>query len=127
MPLSKKRDRERKKIERAKKKAGSTALLPKALVRRLHRLGVSPARYVQRVPVSLDDYRNLERKLDAKTQRVEWQSGGIRQMHQEIARLRAVLATQAAMGDMVLAQRITQLEAAMALREARESGVGELT
>ena len=79
MPLSKKRDAARKKEEyRLAKEAKlkslrgqGTALLSKALLRKLSRSGIDPARYLTTVPVSLDDYRDLERRLEAKTQRVE--------------------------------------------------------
>lgn len=120
MPLSKKRDAERKKIERAKRKKGQTVLLFKAQVREMHRLGVEPSRYLRRVPVSLDDYRDLERRLQAKAARVQWQSGGIKMLHDQIATLTARLATFPAMQESEVKQRVTRLEAEQALRDAVE-------
>ena len=120
MPLSKKRDAERKRQSRAAAKARSTALLPKSLARKLSMLGLRPERWLRGRPVSLDDYRDLERRYEAKAAHVEWQKGGIRMLHEEIATLRALLATQPAMQELSLAQRITQLEAEQALACAEE-------
>lgn len=56
---------------------------------------------------------------DAKAQRVEWQSGGIRMLHDEIATLKAerdMLLSQL-QGD-TTAQRLTQLEAELTLMQA---------
>ena len=94
--------------------------MPKALVRKMHRLGVSPAKWLTVSPKFLDDYHDLERRLEAKTARVEWQSSGIRMLHDEIATLEARLAMLPAMQDTEVKQRITQLEADLALREAIE-------
>lgn len=81
-------------------------------------MGVNPERYVTTAPVSLDDYRALERLLAAKVQRVEWQSGGIRLLHGEIATLKALLATQPAMQEKALEERVLRLETDQVLREA---------
>ena len=132
MSLSKARDRERngprmrevratKKAERAKAKAGGTALLPKAMVRRLQRLGVDPGRYLTMAPVSLGDYHALERAYAARTARVEWQSGGIRGLQAEITTLKALVATLPAMQDDGVRQRLIQLETQQALHEAEHT------
>lgn len=118
MPISKKRNAERMRKARAAGKARGAALLPKSMVRELARLGVRPERWLRGRPVSLGDYRGLQRRLEAKEARVEWQSSGIRMLHQEIARLKALLATQPAMQDTAIAARVTQLEAEQALHEA---------
>ncbi|MDP2661819.1 MAG: hypothetical protein Q8R28_13910 [Dehalococcoidia bacterium] len=120
MPLSKKRDAARKRAEYAARKKGGTALVSKALVRKLARLGIKPERYLGAVPVSLDDYRDLERRLQAKMERVEWQSGGIRMLREENARLQALLATQPAMQDpwREHSTRIAQMEFDLARLEA---------
>ena len=126
LPLSKKRDKERKaaqRAEKAAKKAGGAALLPKALVKRMRLLGVDPHKYLTAAPVSLDDYKALERRLEAKVMRVEWQSGGIRMLHDEIATLKAQIETMGAMQDLELKQRVAQLEADLALHEAVEAVV----
>lgn len=97
---------------RAKKKAGGTALLSKALRRRLGRSGISPERYLTSLPVSLEDYRALERTLTAKVARVEWQSSGIAKLQQEMAiekqrttQLEGDLARLEVMLDSLLAER----------------------
>ena len=129
MSLSKKRDRERKKREYWRKKAekqAGMALLPKALVRRLRRQGIAVGRYLTNQPVSLDDYRAQGRLLEAKIARVEWQSSGIVGLHQEIATLRARLATLPAMQDALVLQRLAEVEAEAALHQAQhEPGVEE--
>lgn len=102
MPLSRAKQAAWMKAYRAKKKAGGAALLPKALARKLHRLGISPAHYLTTAPVSLDDYRALERRLEAKVQRVEWQSSGIAKLQEQ---------------NTIQDQRITQLEADQARLE----------
>ena len=121
MPNSKAKQAAWMRAYRASKKKGGAALLPKALVRKLHRLGVDPARYLTATPVSLDAYHALERQLDAKTQRVLWQSSGIKQLQVEAATLRALLATQPAMQDTEVLKRIAQLETDQVLHEAEHS------
>ena len=116
--MSKKRNKARMKAMRAKAKKGGTALMPKALVRRLYAQGIDPTRYLATVPVSLDDYRALERTLDARTQRVEWQSGGIRMLRGELETLKATIATMPAMQDSEVLQRLIQVEAGQVLHEA---------
>ena len=123
MPLSRARDRERWHIRRR----GKAALLPRSEARRLKALGLDPVAYFQRrqqrPAPSLDDYRALERALDAKAQRVEWQSGGIAMLRREVATLTAVNETlrEALRLDApatALASRVTLLEAERVLREA---------
>lgn len=118
MPISKKRNAERMRKARAAAKTRGARLLPKSMVRELARLGVRPERWLRGRPVSLDDYRGLQRRLEAKEKRVEWQSGGIAMLHQEIARLRALLATQPAMQDSAVMARVAKIEAEQALHEA---------
>ena len=84
MPYSKEKQAARMRAYRASKKAHGTALLPKALVRRLHRAGIQVSRYLTASPVSLGDYQDLERRLEAKVQRVEWQSSGIQRLQERI-------------------------------------------
>ena len=103
MPLSKKRDAARRRLERAAKKVAGTALMPQAMVRKLRRLGVNPTRYLTAAPVSLDGYRDLERRLEAKIARVEWQSSGIQKLQGEVA---------------AHSERIMQLEGDLARLEA---------
>lgn len=122
MPLSKARDRERKRLDRVRKRVAGTALLSKAEVRRLHRLGVSPARYLTGRRVTLDEYRDLQRQLDAKVQRIQWQSSGIRTLHEEIATLKATIETIKAIDpNAEVLQRVVQLEAERALQEAQRA------
>ena len=106
MTLSKKRDRIRKRRERAARALlGDRAGLMK-------RLG------------------DMRRALEAKTARVEWQSGGILMLHDKIATLEARLATQPAMQDTADKQRITHLEADLARLELMVDSMlreGELT
>ena len=109
---------------RAQKRTGGSALLSRALVKRMHRLGVNPERYLTAAPVSLGDYRDLERRLAAKVRRVEWQSSGIKGLQDELATLKALLATQPAMQDTEILKRIAQVEAEQALLRA-ELVVGE--
>lgn len=85
MPLSKERMRERKRQERAAKKEGKTTVLPKSLVRLMRAQGIDPTKHVAQV--SMEEYRDLKRTLDAKTARVEWQSGGIARLQTELANL----------------------------------------
>ena len=125
MPLSKVRDRERKSAARAAKKAGGTLLLSKAQARQMARLGVSPIRQLTGRPVSLDDYRALKREFKAKAARVEWQSGGIAMLRGELARAKALLAMLPAMQETELMRRVAQVEAELALHEARERVEGE--
>ena len=117
MPLSKSRDRERKRRAVEVKRPQGLALLSRALIRSLRAHGISPERYISAVPVSLDSYRALQRRLEAKEQRVQWQSSGIRVLQQELAQLRARLATLPAMQDTETLQRIAQLEAGQVLHE----------
>ena len=91
MPLSKSRDRERKRRAVEVKRPQGLALLSRALIRSLRAHGISPERYISAVPVSLDSYRALQRRLEAKEQRVQWQSSGIRVLQQELAQLRATV------------------------------------
>ena len=122
MPLSKARDKQRKRAERS----GKAALLPRAEARRLKALGVDPGAYQRRLGrpgPSLEDYRALERAMDAKAARVQWQSGGIAMLRREVAVLAAVNETlrEALRLDApatALAARITLLEAERVLREA---------
>lgn len=98
------------------------ALLPKSLVRRLHKQGINVTRWAAARPVSLDDYRELQRELDAKAARVEWQSGGIRMLHEQAAVLQARLDTLAASvkadpETLKLAKRVTILEAEKVLAD----------
>jgi len=102
---------------RAKKKAAKTKLLPKALVRRLHAQGIDVQRWVKSVPVSLDDYRARGRLLEAKSLRIEWQSSGIRGLHQKIAELEGTISMMRAMGNSEDKQRIMQVEADLARLE----------
>lgn len=125
MPLSKKRNTGRMRAARAAKKKSRTALLSKALARRLHRLGVSPSRYFAGNPVSLNDYHALELRYKAKEQRVEWQSSRIAALMMETARLSALLAMQPAMQDRELAQRVAEVEMDLAIHEAVHDGAVE--
>lgn len=118
MPISKARNAARMRDYRAQKKASGTALMPRALVRKLHRLGVNPARYLRVGSVSLDDYRDLKKGYDAKVARVEWQSSGMRMLHERIATLEARLATQPAMEDTEIMRRLAAVEVDQALHEA---------
>ena len=101
-----------------------TTILPKSLVRLLQAKGIDPTKYVSEV--SLSDYRDLKRQLEAKIARVEWQSGGIRGLQEEIRTLEAFVQTQASFlhDEQVIAvtQRVAQLEADFALHEAVEQG-----
>lgn len=104
---------------RARKRAGGTVLLSKAEVRRLRRLGVSPGRYLTGQRVTLDEYRDLQRQLDAKVQRIQWQSSGIRLLHDEIATLLATIEVMKSVTQSdTNALRITALEAEMAVLQA---------
>lgn len=107
MPLSKARNRERMRIEmrrvRALKREGGTVLLPSATVRRLRRQGLTITRALVMPKPTLEDYRDLERRQEAKAARVKWQSGGIRMLREQIATMEARVA--------VLQQRVTLLEA----------------
>ena len=111
MPLSRARDRARKQASVAQAKTGGLALVPKALAKRLSKAGIDICRYITAVPVSLDDYRDLERRLAAKAARVEWQSSAI-------ARLHALLAAQPAMQDEAIQVRLARLETEVALTSA---------
>ena len=99
-------------------KAQRTALLPRGLARRLRGMGLDPARHILLPSITQADYRDLERRLNAKTQRVEWQSGGIQMLHGEIARLKALLATQPAMQDAALERRVEAVAAKVLIHEA---------
>ena len=120
MPLSKAR---KKAYDAAHRRArhphsGGTVLMPKAVVRRLRRLGISPSRYLTTAPVGLEEHWAVKRELAARSQRVEWQSGGIRMLRAEIATLKALLATLPAMQDTEIKQRLIALETQQALHEA---------
>ena len=115
MPLSKKRNAERMRRLRASHKNGGTALLSKALLRKMRTLGIETGRYLAALPVSLDDYRALERTLTAKVARVEWQSGGIKMLQEQVTRdaarltqLEGDLARLEAMIDSLLAERMEE-------------------
>ena len=120
MPLSKAENRERMRVVRAAKREGGTVLLPAAEVRRLRRQGLNITRALLAPAVTLDDYRDLGRRLEAKAARVEWQSGGIRTLRDEIATWQARYATLEAslVSERVQAARLTALEVAQAVHEA---------
>lgn len=105
---------------RARKKVGGLALLPKSLVRRLGKQGITVRRYLSVRPVSLDDYGDLKRRLEAKEARVEWQSGGIKELRDEIATLTAklgMLQVQLETDQVaVLQRRVALLEAEQVVR-----------
>ena len=73
MSYSKKKQAAWMRAYRARKKTSGTVLLPKAFVRRLVAQGITPAKCLTSVPVSLDDYRAQGRILEAKAARIEWQ------------------------------------------------------
>ena len=60
----------------------------------------------------------LLRDRTALRARIEWQSGGIKTLRGELTTLKALLATQPAMLDLTVLQRLTQIEAGEALRSA---------
>ena len=117
MSLSRQRNRERMRAIRGSKKAQGTVMLPKALIRKLRATGIDPSRYLTVLPVSLADYRDLERRLEMKIQRVEWQSSGIATLRAEVETLKANDLERQAQIDLLL-KRQTLLEADMALRDA---------
>ena len=122
MPLGKAANAARMRAYRASKRAGGTILLSRSEVRRLHKLGVSPAGFLRGARVSLDEYRDLQRQLEAKVLRVQWQSGGIKMLQEENATLRATIETIKATdaGELAL-QRVVQLEATRALEEVQRA------
>ncbi|MAH48032.1 hypothetical protein CMI37_19575 [Candidatus Pacearchaeota archaeon] len=126
MPLSKEKQAAWMREYRAKKKQGKATVLPKSEVRRLQAMGIDPEKHNVSPGVNLDDYRDLKRQLGAKTARVEWQSSGIRKLHEEITSLAAWMETYKAFAedrDMdALRKRVTLLEADYALRKAIEEG-----
>lgn len=113
------------KVARAEAKrlreARGTIILPKKLVRLLKAIGINPRKAHLADAVTLEAYRNLQRAYDAKAQRVEWQSSGIRGLWEQVATLKAELDTlrSALETDQVaqLAARVVQLEADQVLRE----------
>lgn len=121
MPLSKKRDRERKKRERALKREGGTMLLPSATVRRLRRQGLNITRALASLPVTMDDYHALERRLAAKAARVEWQSSGIRILRDQVATLEARIATLPAMEDTEIRAQLLVTQQALAALQVEVS------
>lgn len=98
---------------------GHTLMLSKRVARSLRAAGIDPMR-LGLVAVSVSDYRALERTLAAKVARIEWQSGGIKMLHEEIATLKATMETMRSQLQSGESQRIMQLEAQQALQEARE-------
>lgn len=118
MPLSRAKNRERMRALRASEKESGTVILPKRVVKALKAVGVDPGRYKLSPDVTLAAYRDLERTLAAKVARVEWQSGGIKVLHDDVATLKATLETLTAHLQTSESQRITQLEANQALHEA---------
>ena len=123
MPLSRARDRDRKRAAAALKKEGGTALLASSDVRRLRRQGINIVKRFLAPAVTLDDYRDLGRRLDAKAARVEWQSGGIKALRDELATWQARYATLEAslVSERVQAARLTALEVAQAVHDAEAS------
>ena len=120
MPYSKRKQAAWMRAYRAKKKMAGTVLMPKAFVRRLAAQGTTPMRYLGAIPVSLDDYRAQGRLLEAKNARVEWQSSGIRMLHQKTAALEGTISMMRTMDNSQEKQRIMLLEANQTLREAQE-------
>ena len=82
---------------------------------------IDPERYMTVAPVSLDDHRDLQRRYEAKAARVEWQSGAIAMLHEEIRTVQAMLATMPAMQDTEILKRLAILEAEQALHEAEHT------
>ena len=122
MPLSKKRNRERMRALRRKQHDNT---ISKRDVRALQAAGLDVEEVVgepESKKVSGRVVNAIIRTLEAKRSRVEWQSGGIKMLHNDIATLTAerdMLLAQL-QGD-TTAQRLTQLEADAALRDAQEN------
>lgn len=132
MPYSKADKAEYNRVYYAKKHGKAlevkTVLLPKSMVRELQKKGINVTRWLTARPVSLDDHRDLERELEAKKQRVEWQSSGIKGLQEEIRVLRAKVEMLPAMQDQVVLKRLAVLEGEVALHEAEHvlrEAVGE--
>ena len=134
MPLSKKRDRERKRRD-AKAKRPNT--ISKRDVRALKAAGVAVEDVVGEPPsekVSGRVVNAIVRRLEAKRARVEWQSGGIKMLHNEIATLKAERDTlRSVLSDdkvtyleKVYGERIAALSYEVAQLQA-ESIMGEIT
>ena len=118
MPLSKKRNRERMRLKRGSK-ASEPVVLPRRLVRALRAAGIDPEKVSASPAVSEEAFKDLLRTLDAKEQRIAWQSSGIKLLHSDVATLKAtvsMLQVQLQQGD---GSRLTQLEADLALLTAQ--------
>ena len=119
MPLSKKRNRERMKALRRRQRPNT---ISKRDARALQAAGLDVEEVVGESPsekVSGRVVNAIIRTLEAKRSRVEWQSGGIRGLHDDVATLKAtvsMLQFQLQQGD---GSRITQLEADLALLTAQ--------
>ena len=105
--------------DRARQRGGSTALLPASEVRRLRRQGINITRRFLAPAVTLDDYRDLGRRLEAKAARVDWQSGGIRQLRGQVATLQARIDTLPAMQERELSEKIGQLNSQLLVAQQR--------
>lgn len=114
MPLSRAGDRERKRKAAALKREGSTVLLRPSEVRRLRSQGLTITKALLRPSVTLDDYRGLERRLEAKAWRVEQQRSDNGKLRDQVLTLQARLATLPAMEDTETKKRLTLVEAELA-------------
>lgn len=104
-------------VLRASRKEAGPVILPKRVVRYLRTAGINPARLGIAQAVSMSKYRDLDGTLDAKIQRIEWQSGGIKMLHDEIATLKAKMETIVAQ-DLFLEERVVALSYAVAELQA---------
>lgn len=120
MPLSKGKDRERKREGRRR----GTGLIPKAEVRRLRALGVDLLRAHKEPVPSLQEHRDLQRQLHAARERVEWNRAGTRYLRGIIAEeqtksayLQSLLDGYQASGDLRRDRREQEQQMGSALSE----------
>ena len=120
MPLSKKRNRERMRLKRGSK-TSRVVVLPRRLVRALRAAGIDPEKVSASPAVSEEAFKDMQRTLDAKEQRIAWQSGGIKLLHGDVAqhkdRINRLEVSQA-----IMEQRVAALSYAIAEMQAEAIG-----